>query len=110
MTKIQVSDRTFKRSQYARISPEQCRKLHWASLEVLERTGVRLFDPASVEIVRKSGAFVAEGDRIRIPSGLVEKALATVPKRVVLCTRNGERRVQIEGKLSIRLVDLREVP
>ena len=97
MAEIQVNDRAFKSSQYARISTEQCRKLHWASLEVLERTGVRLFDPAAVEIVRKSGAFVTEEDRVRIPSGLVEKALATVPKRVVLCTRNGERRVQIEG-------------
>ena len=97
MAEIQVSDRGFLSSQYARISKEQCQKLHWASLEVLERTGVRLFDPAAVEIVRKSGAIVTEQDRVRIPSGLVEKALATVPKRVVLCTRNGERRIQIEG-------------
>ena len=97
MAEIEVSDRGFFSSQYARISTEQCRKLHWASLEVLERTGVRLFDPAAVEIVRKAGALVTGEDRVRIPSGLVEKALATVPKRVVLCTRNGERRVQIEG-------------
>jgi len=84
MAEIQVGDRAFLSSQYARISTEQCQKLHWASLEVLERTGVRLFDPAAVEIVRKSGAIVTEQDRVRIPSGLVEKALATVPKRVVL--------------------------
>ncbi|TRZ89676.1 trimethylamine methyltransferase [bacterium] len=97
MAEIQVGDRAFLSSQYARISTEQCQKLHWASLEVLERTGVRLFDPAAVEIVRKFGAIVTEQDRVRIPSGMVEKALATVPKRVVLCTRNGERRIQIEG-------------
>lgn len=97
MAEIQVSDRAFLSSQYSRISTEQCRKLHWASLEVLERTGVRLFEPAAVELVREAGAIVKEQDRVRIPSGLVEKALATVPKRVVLCTRNGERGIQIEG-------------
>ncbi len=97
MAEIEVSDRAFKSSQYARISPDQCRKLHWASLEVLERTGVRLFEPAAVELVRKHGAIVTEQDRVRIQSALVEKALTTVPKRVVLCHRNGERRIQVEG-------------
>ena len=97
MAEIKISDHSFLSSQYARISTEQCQKLHWASLEVLERTGVRLFDPAAVELVRKAGAIVTEQDCVRMASGLVEKALVTVPKRAVLCTRNGERRIQIEG-------------
>lgn len=97
MSGIQVNDRTFASSQYTRLSPEQCQKLHWASLEVLERTGVRMFEPAAVELLKKSGASVSEENRVRIPAGMVEKAFSTVPKRAVLCNRFGERVLQIEG-------------
>ncbi|MBI4789228.1 MAG: trimethylamine methyltransferase family protein [Chloroflexi bacterium] len=97
MTNIRMNERTFSSSQYARLSQEQCEKLHWASLEVLERTGAQLFEPAAVELLRKAGAWVGEGNRVRIPSGMVEKALTTAPKRAVLCNRFGERVVQIEG-------------
>jgi trimethylamine--corrinoid protein Co-methyltransferase len=34
---------------------------------------------------------------VRIPSGLVEKALAATPKRAVLCNRHGERVLHIQG-------------
>ena len=76
-----MNDRTFSSSQYARLSAAQCQKLHWASLEVLERTGVQLFEPAAVELLKHAGASVAEENRVRIPSGMVEKALTTAPKR-----------------------------
>jgi trimethylamine--corrinoid protein Co-methyltransferase len=97
VTNIQVNDRAFAGSQYARLSPEQCQKLHWASLEILERTGVQLCEPAAVEWLKKAGAAVAEENRVRIPSGLVERALTTAPRRAVLCNRFGQRVVQIQG-------------
>lgn len=97
MSRIVVNERGFGSSQYARLSPEQCQRLHWASLEILERTGVRLLEPAAVRLLAKAGALVSDGDRVRIPSGLVEKAFSTVPKRVVLCNQHGQRTLQIEG-------------
>jgi trimethylamine--corrinoid protein Co-methyltransferase len=97
VTNINVNDRTFTSSQYSRLSSEQCQKLHWASLEILERTGVQLCEPAAVELLEQAGATVGEENRVRIPSGMVEKALTTAPKRAVLCNRFGERVLQIEG-------------
>jgi hypothetical protein len=45
-----------------------------SGLEVLERTGLRLYDPEAVRLLQKAGALVSDENRVRIPSGLVEKA------------------------------------
>jgi trimethylamine--corrinoid protein Co-methyltransferase len=100
MAKIRVNDAAFLSAQFRRLSDEQCEKIHWASLEVLERTGVRLHDQQAIDLVRDAGVQVSEGNRVRIPSGMVERAFTTVPKRVVLCDRNGNRVMPIEGHRS----------
>jgi trimethylamine--corrinoid protein Co-methyltransferase len=79
------------------MGPGECEKIHWASLEVLERTGVRLYEQEAIDLIRKAGAHVSDGNRVRISSGLVEKAFTTVPRRVVLCNRHGERVMPVEG-------------
>ncbi len=97
MANIRVNDRSFESVQYRRLSDEQCEKIHCASLEILERTGAVLHDQQAIDLLRKAGAFVSDGNRVRIPSGMVEKAFTTVPKRVVLCDRYGRRVMQVEG-------------
>lgn len=97
MAKICVNDRSFESVQFRRLSDEQCEKIHWASLEVMERTGMRLYEQEAIDLLRQAGASVSEGNRVRIPCGLVEKAFTTVPKRVVLCDRHGNRVMPVEG-------------
>lgn len=100
MANIRSNDIDFASAQFQRISPKQCEKLHNASLEILERTGVRLFDQDAVDLLKNAGAFVSEGNRVRIPASLVEKAFNTVPRRVVLCDRYGKRKLLLEGRRS----------
>jgi trimethylamine--corrinoid protein Co-methyltransferase len=83
--------------RFARMSPEQCQKIHAASLTILERTGVRLFEPEAVDLVKRGGASVSEENRARIPARLVEQALSTAPKRLTLHDRNGNAAMPIEG-------------
>jgi trimethylamine--corrinoid protein Co-methyltransferase len=97
MANIRINDRSFGSVQYGRLSPEQCEKLHNASLAILERTGVRLYYQEAIDLLKKAGAFVSEGNRVRIPSGLVEKALGTAPKRVTLYDRHGQPALCLEG-------------
>ena len=81
--------------RYARLTPQQCQQLHHASLTILERTGVRLFEPAAIELLKKAGAAV-EGDRVRIPARLVDRAMQTAPKSVTLFDRLGRPALNLE--------------
>ncbi len=55
MAKIQTNDRTFLSTQFRRLSHKQCQKIHWASLEVMERTGVRLHEEEAIELAYSGG-------------------------------------------------------
>lgn len=78
------------------LSDDQLKQIHMATLEVLERTGVQITHPRAKEILAGAGARV-NGDRVRIPSWMVEDALRKAPHRVVLGTRAGQRTVLLEG-------------
>jgi len=87
-------------SVWARLTPEQCQQLHSASLEILERTGARLFNDEALALVCKAGAKVIEGNRVSFPARLVEQALSTAPRSVTLYDRNGRPVMPLEGKNS----------
>ena len=72
------------------INDEQIMQIHMATLEILERTGVKMTHPRGVELLDGAGAKV-EGDRVRIPAWMVEDAIRKAPSRVVLgnATVNG---------------------
>lgn len=77
-------------------SDQQCEEIHSAALEVLERVGVNIHHPKALEIVKKAGAYV-NGNRVKFPAALVEKCIRSAPSRVVLCDRNKERKMYLEG-------------
>ena len=83
--------------RYDRLTPDQCQRLHEASLEILERTGVRLLEPAAVELLRRAGAAVTDGDRVRIPAALVDWALSVAPKALTLYDRLGRPAITCAG-------------
>lgn len=94
-------------NQYAQLSPfarklsdGQNQKLYWACLEILERTGVCLYDQEAVDLLKNAGAEVTDGNRVRIPAGMVEKAFNTAPKSITLYDRNGKRTMQVGGNRS----------
>jgi trimethylamine--corrinoid protein Co-methyltransferase len=97
MAQIHVNDTQYNSVQFARLSSDQARKIHWASLEVLERYGARLHHQEAIDLLRKGGADVSDGNLVRIPSGLVEKAFTTAPQRVVLHDRHGSPVMPLEG-------------
>ncbi|MBC8496035.1 MAG: trimethylamine methyltransferase family protein [Chloroflexi bacterium] len=82
--------------RFRKLSDDQLERIHYASLEILERTGVRLLVPEAVDLLKAAGADVTEGNRVRIPAHLVEWALSVAPKRVVLANRHGERVMPLE--------------
>jgi trimethylamine--corrinoid protein Co-methyltransferase len=79
------------------LTADQISKVHQATLELLRRTGVEVLDEEVRDLLKKSGCWV-DGSRVRIPPQRIEWALQTAPKRVVLCDRLGEARMQLEGR------------
>ncbi len=89
------NDLTF-RPRMAVLNEDQIEQIHQATLEVLERTGVQVTHARALELLDGAGARV-DGDRVHIPSWMVEDAIRQAPPRVVLGNRSGERRVFLEG-------------
>ena len=81
---------------FRKLSDNQVERLHHASLEILGRTGVRLFEPEALELLKKKGVQVEDGNLVHISPGLVEWALSIAPKRTVLCDRHGNRVMPLE--------------
>ncbi len=82
--------------QFRKLSDDQLAQIHNASLEILDRTGVCLYEEEALNLLKKAGVKVEDGNRVRIPPGLVEWALSIAPKRVVLCDRSGRRVMPLE--------------
>jgi len=78
------------------INQQQMDQIHSATLEVLERTGVKMTHPHGRELLDGIGASV-DGDRVRFPAWVVEDAIRKAPSRIVLGNRDGERSVFLEG-------------
>jgi trimethylamine--corrinoid protein Co-methyltransferase len=71
-----------------RLGASECRRIHLATLEVLDRVGVDVhFEPARA-ILAEGGARV-DGIRVRLPEHMVEAALRTAPRRMTLYDRMG---------------------
>ncbi len=68
---------------------DACRRIHEASLTLLARTGIEMKDERARELCAAAGAAV-EGSRVRIPSALVDAALASAPRSWTLRPRGGD--------------------
>jgi trimethylamine--corrinoid protein Co-methyltransferase len=71
------------------LGSSQCEQIHQAALEILRRTGVRVFHEEALRLLAEAGCLVQEEDRVHIPPELVEWALRQAPSRIALCRRGG---------------------
>ena len=69
-------------------------------MQILDRVGVRLHFDEAVQLLKGAGATVIDGNLVRIPSALVERALDTVPKTMTLYNRDGVPAMPLEGTRS----------
>lgn len=83
---------------YKPLKDEDLRRIHQASLQVLERTGIEVMPSECREIFRRAGARVDEArNRVHIPRSMVEDALATARNEVLLCGRDPKHDILLGG-------------
>jgi trimethylamine--corrinoid protein Co-methyltransferase len=95
-----MDDNTLALPRLAMLSQAQCERIHRASLEILRRTGVRIHHDEALALLRETDAVIGEDNRVWLPAGLVEWALAQAPSRVPLCGRGSDQVVAaLEGSV-----------
>ena len=81
------------------LSDDEIKDIHYASLEILEKTGVYVEDDDAIDLFHSIGCRVDNDKKIvKIPHYLVEKATRTAPSRIVLGARNHDKSYIMEGK------------
>ena len=71
-----------------------------AALEVIGTVGMRVRQPAALELLRGAGAEVVGDDLVRLPARLVERARSTAPAVVPVFDRDGEPAMRLGGRRS----------
>ena len=81
------------------LTNDQCEVIHRASLEILRRTGVRVYHEEALALLRQADVTITDGNLVRFQPGLVEWALAQAPSRIALCKRGSSEVVAaLEGR------------
>ncbi len=79
------------------LSDDQKKEVHSATLELLRRTGVKVLVGEVRDLLEEAGCWL-DGERVRIPPHLIDWAIDVAPSRVVLCDRDGEPAMTLEGR------------
>ncbi|HWR42705.1 trimethylamine methyltransferase family protein [Sporomusa sp.] len=85
--------------KYQVLNREQCEEIVNATYRVLERTGCIIHNKVALQLMKEAGCFV-EGERVRIPSFVLKKAISTTPSRLTLYDRMGNPAVYLEANKS----------
>ncbi|ATW28925.1 hypothetical protein DCMF_26410 [Candidatus Formimonas warabiya] len=74
---------------------DQAEEIHLATLEVLDRVGVNVFEKEALSLLKQRGAFV-DGNRARIPGWMVKESLASAPSSILISNRNGAKAMLLD--------------
>jgi trimethylamine--corrinoid protein Co-methyltransferase len=81
------------------LSPAEIRRVHDATLEVIERVGVRFPSSRALEIWAAAGATVdRDTSVVRVPGHVIETALRSAPPAYVLAARDPARDCPLDGR------------
>ena len=98
MTAYKTDFHSWQRPSFNLLSHDQLDHIYAAALEVLARVGGEFHDPAAVALLSDAGARVENDKRVRIPDTLVADALQRASRQIVVCDRDGQRRLFLEGR------------
>ncbi|MEJ2266276.1 MAG: trimethylamine methyltransferase family protein [Anaerolineales bacterium] len=80
------------------LSPEDIQRIHTATLDIIENTGVRFPSPRALDIWEDHGATVDRDTAIvRPPGTLIEEALKQAPPTYDLAARNPDQDLPLDG-------------
>ncbi|UCD22341.1 MAG: trimethylamine methyltransferase family protein [Chloroflexota bacterium] len=72
------------------LNREQALAIHAAALEILEKVGFKMEHAGALEMLTNAGCKISADDRLKLPAPLVEAALDSAPKKIVLYDQRGK--------------------
>jgi len=79
------------------MSDDEIDSLYQGALRVLREVGVKALSPEGIGLARKVGAMVEDDGLVRFPPEVVERAIASAPKRVTIHDRDGNEAMVLGG-------------
>jgi len=73
------------------LTDDQIELIYGAALEILSRTGVRVYDDEGLDLLDAAGAQICEENRARIPPSAIKQALALCPSSIRMVGRDPEQ-------------------
>jgi trimethylamine--corrinoid protein Co-methyltransferase len=89
MKGINMNDTKWK-PQLRLLDQSRIQKLHTAATKIIERTGLNVHHAVLRRQLESAGARLGDGPRVYLPPTMIERALSTVRKNVIVYNRLGE--------------------
>ncbi len=81
------------------LTKRQIYDIHQATMEILGRVGVRVYEPNALDLLVKAGAVLDEKTKsVLIPESLVKESIKKAPSKFTLHSREKKYKVKIERK------------
>lgn len=81
------------------LTEDEIEQIYFSALRVLYETGVRVYDQEGVDVAHSGGAIVEDktddSSLVKIPPWMVDKALATLPSKVVVIGPDRKHRMEL---------------
>lgn len=80
------------------LNKEQAWAIHWAALEILEKTGFQMEHPQVLEMLDNAGCKIEDKNWVTMPAYLAQEAIKTAPKQINLYDQQGNKTMPlVEG-------------
>lgn len=83
--------------EYRILRESQIKRIHCATLELLETVGIKILSREAREMLGDAGCQIKPGNIVRIPNWLVEDSIRSAPSRITLYNRLGEEAMRLES-------------
>jgi len=81
------------------LTEDEIEQIYFSALSVLYETGVRVYDQEGVDVAHSGGAIVEDttddSSLVKVPPWMVDKALATLPRKVVVIGPDRQHRMEL---------------
>ncbi|MBT8362118.1 MAG: trimethylamine methyltransferase family protein, partial [Deltaproteobacteria bacterium] len=83
--------------EYRLLRETQIKRIHCATLELMETSGVKVMDDDALEMLSESGCRIKSDNIVQFPNWLVEDCIRSAPSRITIYNRLGEEAMRLEG-------------